>query len=308
MFFNGMSIVFLTTIIGLTGFNFFQTQLSNTKIAVLEKEIEGMQFLLINETTKSGQLTAAVNEFKNKKEVIEKSQDETLTDAVAKTMPAVVSIVISKDVPKLEVSYKNPFGNDSFFGGIDMKIPVYKQKGTENQKIGAGTGFIISHDGYILTNKHVAADTSATYTVLVSDGSQKIASVVYRDSANDIAVLKINGTYKNIVTLGNSSKLKLGQSVVAIGNALGEYSNSVSVGIISGLNREVTASDNKGISEKLTGIIQTDAAINPGNSGGPLIDLAGNVVGINVATIVGSSNISFSIPINIVKNIIANYI
>lgn len=304
----GGAIILFMTMIGLTAFNAFQTQLFNARVSTLEKQFDGMQFLLSNEAKRSGQLTAVVNEFKNKKEIIEKSQDQLLTDAVAKTMPAVVSIVISKDVPKLEVSYENPFGNDPFFGGINMKIPVYKQKGTENQKVGAGTGFIISHDGYILTNKHVAADTAATYTVLVSDGSQKIATVVYRDLTNDIAVLKINGYYKNIVALGNSSDLKLGQSVVAIGNALGEYNNSVSVGIISGLNREVTASDNKGATEKLTGIIQTDAAINPGNSGGPLIDLNGNVVGVNVATIIGSSNISFSIPINIVRSIVANYL
>jgi serine protease Do len=307
-FFYSFIIITTMSVTGLSFFNFFQSQLSNIKISTLEKKIEDMQFLLTNEAKKSGQLTATVSEFKNRKNVVERSQDQLLTDAVSKTMPAVVSIVISKDVPKLEVSYEDPFGNDPFFKGFGMKIPVYKQKGTENKKVGAGTGFIFSHDGYILTNKHVVSDINATYTVLISDGSQKTAKVIYRDQTNDIAILKIDGVYKNIVTFANSSDLKLGQSVVAIGNALGEYNNSVSVGIISGLNRTIEPSDGQGSTEKLTGVIQTDAAINPGNSGGPLIDLSGNVVGINVATIIGSSNISFSIPINTVKDKIKSYI
>ncbi len=165
---------------------------------------------------------------------------------------------------------------------------------------------MITSDGYILTNRHVVVDQTADYTVLLSDGSQKPAKIIYIDQSNDVAIVKIEGSYPK-VSLGDSSSLKLGQSVIAIGNALGEYNNSVSVGIVSGLNRSITASG-EGTSEDLSGVIQTDAAINPGNSGGPLLDLNGRVVGINVATVVGSSNISFSIPINTVKAIINSVI
>lgn len=235
--------------------------------------------------------------------VKEKSQDEILTESVANISLAVVSIVITKDVPKLEVVYVNPFGDDPFFQDYDVKVPRYRQKGTEEKKIGAGTGFLINSNGYIITNKHVVDDDSAKYTVLLSDGTQKEAKVVYKDNEIDVAIVKIEGKDFKYVELGDSSSLKLGQSVFAVGNALGEYNNSVSVGIISGLNRDMQASGSNG-SEKLKGVIQTDAAINPGNSGGPLTTLDGKVIGVNVATVMGSSNISFSIPINTIKNII----
>lgn len=236
-----------------------------------------------------------------------KSQDELLTAAVAKVAPSVVSIVISKDVPKMEVTYQNPFGNDPFFKNFRIQIPVLTPKGTERQKIGAGTGFIIRKDGYVLTNKHVANDENAEYTVFLPSGEQKIAALIYKDSANDIALLKILGDNLPPVPLGNEENIKLGQTVIAIGNALGEYDNSISVGIISGMNRTIQASGG-GITEELKGMIQTDAAINPGNSGGPLVDLNGQVIGVNVATVVGSSNISFSIPINVVKEVIAKVV
>ncbi|MDD5589809.1 MAG: trypsin-like peptidase domain-containing protein [Candidatus Portnoybacteria bacterium] len=242
-------------------------------------------------------------EIERREVIKEKSQEELLTAAVAKVAPAVVSIVITKDVPKLEVSYENPFGDDPFFKNFDIKIPVWKQVGTETQEVGAGTGFLIRKNGYILTNRHVVEDTSATYTVLLSNGSQKIAQVVRRDETHDIAILKIDGTNYTTAELGDSNQLVLGNSVFAVGNALGEYSNSVSVGIISGLNRDIEAQGSSG-TVKLQGVIQTDAAINPGNSGGPLVDLNGKVVGVNVATVVGSQNIGFAIPSAIFKTII----
>lgn len=255
-----------------------------------------------------GLLTAGIkkvssdtSELARRQAIKEKSQDQLLQEAVAKVTPAVVSIVISKDVPKLEVRYVNPFGDDPFFQNFNIQVPVYRQIGTENQKVGAGSGFLVRQNGYIVTNKHVVEDTSATYTVLLSDGKQKSATVVWRDSINDIAVVKITGSGFPTVPLGNSDSLKLGQSVFAIGNALGEYNNSVSVGIISGLNRSVQAQSQNGI-ETLREIIQTDAAINPGNSGGPLVDLEGNAVGVNVAMVQGSQSIGFSIPINKIKS------
>lgn len=239
-----------------------------------------------------------------RREVIrEKSQEELLTLAVSKTVPSVVSIVVTKDVPKLEVVYINPFGDDPFFRDFNIRVPQYRQKGTEQKQVGAGTGFIVASNGYILTNRHVVEDTEAYYMVLLSNGSQKIAQVIWRDSVNDVALLKIDGSGYSAVELGSSDDLKLGQSVFAIGNALGEYSNSVSVGIISGLNRSIEAVSASGI-EKLTDVIQTDAAINPGNSGGPLVDLQGKIIGINVAMVRGSQNIAFAIPVNTIKKAI----
>lgn len=237
-----------------------------------------------------------------------KSQDELLTDAVSKTTPSVVSIVITKDVPKLEVVYVDPFGNDPFFGDSGIRVPTYRQKGTEKQKAGAGTGFLITDNGYIITNRHVVSDNTASYTALLSDGTQKPAQVIYKDPNSDIAVVKVDGNNYKHVELGNSDLLKLGQAVFAVGNALGEYNNSVSKGIISGLNRDIVAASSGSGAEALKGVIQTDAAINPGNSGGPLVALDGKVVGINVATVVGSNNISFSIPINAVKSIISSVV
>jgi serine protease Do len=219
------------------------------------------------------------------------SQDQLLTSVVARTVPAVVSIVISKDVQKVEIG----FDEGSFFG---FKIPVYRQNGVEKQEIGAGSGFIIDSDGYILTNRHVAFDDESEYSVLLSTGEQKIARVVYRDPENDLAIIKIPGSNYPVLELGNSSSLKLGQSVIAIGNALGEYNNSVSVGIISGLDRSIEALDQWGGVEKLAGMIQTDAAINSGNSGGPLIDVHGKVIAVNVAVVRGGNSIAFAIPIN----------
>lgn len=277
------------------------------KILVLQKQIAGLQESIQKITGENSQVALSLKEVQNRQAVRAQSQEELITSAVARVSPAVVSIVISKDVPQLEVVYQNPFGDDPFFKNFNIQIPVYRQKGVERKKVGAGTGFIIDTRGYILTNRHVVADEAASYTVLLSDGSQIPAQVVYRDSGNDVAIVRIDRANLHPLALGNSDTLKLGQTVVAIGNALGEYNNSVSVGIISGLDRTIEASDGAR-TEQLAHVIQTDAAINPGNSGGPLIATSGEVVGVNVATVVGSSNISFSLPINQIKKIIATAI
>ncbi|MFA5841711.1 MAG: trypsin-like peptidase domain-containing protein [Candidatus Paceibacterota bacterium] len=237
------------------------------------------------------------------------SKQNQLTDTVTKTTPSVVSIVISREVPQLEVSYVNPFGDDPFFRNFGVQVPVYTQKGIEKKEVGAGSGFIVSSNGYILTNKHVVYDDAAEYTVLLSNGKQKSATVVYRDPNNDVAVIKIEGSVYRPLPLGNSDILKVGETVVAIGNALGEFSNSVSVGVVSGIGRTIEAQNQAtGAVEELKNIIQTDAAINPGNSGGPLLNLSGEVVGINVATASGSNSIGFSIPINTLKSVIGKYL
>jgi serine protease Do len=288
-----------------------EQQVASAEISTLQKQVSELQQKLgtvsaDQKTLSDSQKVLTDKESENRQVIHEKSQDQLLTEAVAKVSPSVVSIVISKEVPNLTVTYENPFGNDPFFKDFGYQVPVYHQNGSTLQKVGAGTGFIITADGYILTNRHVVSDQSAQYTALLSDGSKKEAQVIYVDPNNDVAIVKIEGKFKP-VTLADSSTLQLGQSVIAIGNALGEYNNSVSVGIVSGLNRSITASGN-GSSEDLTGVIQTDAAINPGNSGGPLLDLSGKVMGINVATVQGSSNISFSIPINTVKSLIKQII
>ena len=235
------------------------------------------------------------------------AREEQLTGAVSKVAPSVVSIVISKDIAMLEVTYENPFGNDPAFQDTPIRVPVYRQKGTTRQKIGAGTGFIVTPDGFIVTNRHVVTDDTATYTVLLSNGTQKTAKVVYKDPDQDVAIIKIDGNAYTPVTFVNSDTLRLGQTAIAIGNALGEYNNSVTVGILSGIDRSITAQDGQ-VTEQLDHILQTDAAINPGNSGGPLLDLDGRAVGINVATAVGSNNISFAIPSNVVKMVLEKFL
>lgn len=230
------------------------------------------------------------------------SQEEAIIKAVKTYSPSVVSIVISKDVPILEQYYIYPF---EFF-------PQFRQKGTEKKQIGGGSGFIISPEGMVLTNKHVVSDKTADYTVLTNDGKKFPAKVVALDPVQDLAILKIdqekivdeegNLLIKKFPTvkLGDSDILQIGQTVIAIGNALGEFQNTVSVGVISGLGRTITASGG-GTVETLEDVVQTDAAINKGNSGGPLLNLKGEVIGINAAMSVEGENIGFAIPINKAK-------
>ncbi len=240
------------------------------------------------------------------------TQESFVIDAVKKTNPAVVSIVISKNVPKYETYYDpntnvNPFGD--LFGGQNpfgqlFQVPQYRQNGTEKKEIGGGSGFLVTENGLIVTNRHVVEDKDAEYTVFTNDGKKHTAKVIARDQVLDIAVIQIDGSGYPYLQLGDSDSLQLGQSVIAIGNALGEFRNTVSVGVISGLSRSVVAGDNSGQSETLDHVIQTDAAINPGNSGGPLLNLSGKVVGVNVAIAQGSQNIGFSLPINSIRSVI----
>ncbi|HOU46091.1 MAG TPA: trypsin-like peptidase domain-containing protein [Candidatus Pacearchaeota archaeon] len=240
------------------------------------------------------------------------AEESRIIDVVEKASPAVVSIVITKDVPIIEQYYQefDPFGDDffnDFFGnnGFRFRIPApqQKQNGTEKREVGGGSGFFISSDGYIVTNKHVVDDDKAEYTVLANDGKKYDAEILAKDSALDVAILKVKGTGFPYLSFGDSDKLKPGQTVIAIGNALAEFRNSVSVGVVSGLSRSITAGDEFGKSEQLEGVIQTDAAINPGNSGGPLLDIKGNVIGVNVAVSRGAENIGFALTSNTVKGI-----
>ena len=239
------------------------------------------------------------NQQLQKEGVVEKEyflQESAVIKVVKKASPSVVSIIVTRDLPIFEEYFL-----EERLGPFKFRVPQYRQKGTEKREIGGGTGFIVSKDGLILTNKHVVAETSADYTVLTNDGKKFPAKVLARDPVQDIAILKIES--KNslpVIKLGDSDNLQEGQTVIAIGNVLGEFRNSVSVGVISGLGRTITATGG-GFYETIEDVIQTDAAINKGNSGGPLLNLKGEVIGINTAMAVGAENVGFAIPINKAK-------
>ena len=216
-----------------------------------------------------------------------------------KVCPAVISVIVSKDLPKVEDFYSFPYG------GKEYVMPMMDKGGknvVEKTQIGGGSGFIISKDGYVLTSNHVVADMSSDYTVVISPTEKLPAKVLSRNPINDIAVLKIEGKNFPSIALADSDDIEIGEDVVAIGNPLGEFTDTLSRGIVSGLSRYITAfggSDNQ--MQNLRGLIQTDAAINPGNSGGPLVNMKGQVIGINTAMIMGAQNIGFAIPINYAK-------
>lgn len=214
------------------------------------------------------------------REKIVLQEGETVADVFKKVSPSTVSI-ITEQVTAI----------DSIFGT------------TTGAQKGAGSGIIISKDGYVLTNKHVVPEGVSKVTVVMADGKQySNVAVAGRDPLNDIAFLKISGvTNLPAAALGDSGGVQPGQRVVAIGNALGQFRNSVTAGIISGIGRPVEASDGAGSSEKLENLFQTDAAINPGNSGGPLVTLDGKVIGINTAVAEQAQTIGFAIPINEAK-------
>jgi len=216
-----------------------------------------------------------------------------------KVCPAVVNIVISKDMPKLRGFYTMPFG------GQQVMVPKFDKRSKQRIKVGGGSGFIVSPDGVILTNAHVVADTKAQYTMVMDhdEASKFPIKIIARDPIHDIAILKIQGKKQfPYIDLGDSSQLELGEDVVAVGYALGEFRNTVSTGVVSGLSRFIQAQTGmKRQVERLRGLIQTDAAINPGNSGGPLVNMDGQVIGISTAVVFGAQNIGFAIPINNAK-------
>jgi serine protease Do len=243
-------------------------------------------------------------------ETIRNDYENTVIGTVEKVQKAVVSIVISKDVPIVERSLPqglDPFGDffgNGFFSPFSFRVPSTEQKGVQRQEIGGGSGFLVSADGMIVTNRHVVDQEGAEYTVFLNDGSKHTAKVVARDQLNDIAVLKIDANNLPFLSFADSSSLKVGQTAIAIGNSLGELRNTVSTGVVSGLSRSIVAGNGLGQSEELNEVIQTDAAINPGNSGGPLLNLSGQVIGVNVAIAQGSQNVGFALPANDIKKVV----
>lgn len=213
-----------------------------------------------------------------------KSEENVVIDVVKKTMPTVVSIAVSQ---------------------MEFK----PGEGVVDTNNNIGTGFIADSSGIIVTNQHVVSNSTADYKVITSEGKEYEVKEILVDSVNDIAVLKVDGKDLPALKFGNSDSLVAGQLVIAIGTPLGDYAGSVTTGVISGLNRSVSTTDDfwGTTTKEYYDVIQTDAAINPGNSGGPLINSSGEVIGVNFATTAGADNISFALPINVVKSRVEEY-
>lgn len=217
---------------------------------------------------------------------------ETNTVLFDSASPAVVPIAAYKEFPAYNLEY---IREDGIFTVKRTQI------GTQKRRVAAGSGFFISSDGYLITNKHVAFDPSLEYRVQ-SDKGELAAKVIYRDQKHDLAVLKVKGQNFPTLKLGNSARIRIGDDIVGIGNALGKYADSVSIGNIISLRQKVIVLG-IGTRDEYRGLIQTSAKLYPGDSGGPLLNKEGNVIGINTATTIGTegSSSGFSIPINIAK-------
>lgn len=229
------------------------------------------------------------------------AQDFVLDDqeatirAIAETEDAVVNVIVYDEETTVLIDF----------------VTGEQESSTKKVQKGRGTGFLISQDGYILTNKHVvesAGDVNASYRIIMNTGKQYYAQLIGKDPLNDLAVLKIFDENLPFVRLGDSNSLQVGTSVIAIGNALGQYQNSATKGIVSGLGRSILAAEDSGSIEVLDNVIQTDAEINFGNSGGPLINLRGEVIGINVAIDESGRAIGFAIPVNDARPVINSII
>ncbi len=235
------------------------------------------------------------------------SEESVVTSVVKSAAPSVVTIAASQIAQSNSSQNGDPF---SFFG---IPVPNQRQQNLPQEPQNIGSGFIVKSDGFIVTNKHVVSDTSLNYIVITNNGKNYNVQQIYRDPLNDIAIIKINpndnaGNTLKPLTLGDSDKLQVGQLAIAIGTALGEFNNTVTTGVISGLGRGITAgSFFEGDAEELDDVIQTDAAINPGNSGGPLLNSSDQVIGVNTAVSESGQNIGFALPINKIKESINNF-
>lgn len=215
-------------------------------------------------------------------------EESVVIEIAEKASPSVVTVTAK--IPERQVLEFSPFGIRR------------RTTGGESQDI--GTGFVVSEEGLIITNKHVVNE-SISYKIITADDKEYDVLEINKDPNNDIAILKIDAKNSKLtpLELGSSENLKVGQFVIAIGTALGEFRHTVTTGVVSGLGRGIVAgSIYEGFVERLDDVIQTDAAINPGNSGGPLLNSSGQVIGVNVAVASGAQNIGFAIPIDIIKS------
>jgi serine protease Do len=228
------------------------------------------------------------------------TEESVVINVVDKASPSVVTVSI-KQSPRTQGYYQfDPFNP---FGGLRRQ-----QSPQQPVQQDIGSGFIVSADGLIVTNKHVVEDSQATYQVITKDDTSYNVDKIYRDPANDLAILKITAANLTPVEMGDSSKIKVGQTAIAIGTALGEFRQTVTTGVVSGIGRGITAGGPFESSvERLDNVIQTSAAINPGNSGGPLFNSSGQVIGVNTAVSQEGQNIGFAIPINVIKDSLSNF-
>lgn len=245
-------------------------------------------------------LWSAVGTYAPKSKTLDKAQEKVkivseesvVIDVVEKVAPSVVTVGIEQRVLNID-----PFD-------------IFRRPQSIRQEQDIGSGFIVAEDGLIVTNKHVV-DSPGKYKVITHDAKKYDVEKIYQDPSNDIAIVKINPSTSSglkPVEMGDSSKIKVGQLVVAVGTPLGEFRGSVTQGIVSGIGRGITAgSPFESYVERIDDVIQTDAAINPGNSGGPLVNSAGQVIGVNTAVASGAENIGFAIPINVVKEALDNF-
>jgi serine protease Do len=245
-----------------------------------------LHFIFKDGSTVKEYLKESSDKSDNNIELLVTEQEKNVIDIVKQSQESVVSIAVSQ-------------------------IALEQGQGLVDTTNKIGTGFIVDESGIVITNQHVVSDKTSDYKVVNSHGDEFVVTTILRDDISDIALLRIDKGDKELTALklGDSDKLVVGQNVLAIGTPLGEFAGSVTTGIISGLNRTVSAGQSWFGSTIKTyeGVIQTDAAINPGNSGGPLINSQGEVIGVNFATTQGVDNISFALPINSVKNRLEEY-
>ena len=255
--------------------------------------IFGLIGWLVLSNFKRSQITNFLTSLRSSSPTITTEQNTTILseeNAVISVVDKVSSSVVAIGATKKVVSF-DPFA-----------LP-------RNQSATIGTGFVVSEKGIIVTNKHVVSDDSLKYNVITKDDKKFEIKKIYRDPILDLAIVETDPMNVTPLTLGDSSKLKVGQTVIAIGNALGRFTNTVTTGVVSGVGRRVVTDDPySGATESLDNLIQTDAAINPGNSGGPLLNSSGQVIGVNVATTEGAQNIGFAIPINSVNKIVTEFV
>ena len=229
------------------------------------------------------------------------SEESVVIEVAESASRSVVTVSVTRQRQRVSPFFTDPFG---LFGPR-----FYQEQEPETIEQDIGTGFVVDQEqGFVVTNKHVVDNLDASYKVITKDDQEFEVERIYRDPVNDIGILKISGKVPPALDLGDSDNLKVGQFVIAIGTALGEFRHTVTTGVISGLGRGITAGSGfGGFVEQLDNVIQTDAAINPGNSGGPLLNSGGQVIGVSVAVAQSSENIGFAIPINVIKESLKNF-
>lgn len=225
-------------------------------------------------------------------------EESVVIDVAENVSPSVVTVSVTRERQTLQPFFLDPFGM------FEFRRPGPREQVEQD----IGSGFVVDASGLVVTNKHVVSDASASYQVITNDDQEFQVGRIYRDPSNDIAILQVSGLTAPALQLGDSDQLKVGQFVIAIGTALGEFRHTVTTGVISGLGRGIQAGDPLGsFAEELDDVIQTDAAINPGNSGGPLLSSSGQVIGVNVAVAQSGQNIGFALPINVVKKVLETF-